>query len=84
MSTNTPDPLTDVCAERYRELPGLWRDATGAMHFSIVEFHDAHRIPNTPEEIEETREMITAMLAKTQPGEPVTFRATRIPPPALS
>lgn len=70
-----PDPLTDTCARRFPEFPGLWEDANGAMHFSIVEFHEAHGFPLTPDEIEETREMVMGMFAKVlPPGTPVTFR----------
>lgn len=68
------DPLTDTCARRFPNLPGLWEDAHGAMHFSIAEFHAAHGIPNTPEQIAETREIFSAMLAKAYPDTSIVFR----------
>lgn len=70
------NPLVDVCAERYPEFPGLWKDATGALHFSIEEFHNAHGIPNDPASIEETREIAMAMIARAMPEARVTFCPT--------
>lgn len=73
MSTDA-NPLIDVCVERYPEFPGLWKDATGAVHFCIEEFHNAHGIPNDPASIEETREIAMEMIVRGMPGVRVTFR----------
>lgn len=57
-------------------MPGCWEDLDGAAHFDVPAIHDLYGIPNTPEQIEDTQQMLAQLLAEMLPGVKITLRDT--------
>jgi hypothetical protein len=67
MNPLIPPIGVDPCRFKRWLMPGCWEDTDGAAHFAAPEIHDLFGIPNTPEEITDTMNMLEQILREKMP-----------------
>lgn len=57
-----------------RIAPGIWKDQTGTVHFSIPDLLHHVSLEDTPENREEAKAMFVEVMKKEMPNTPILFR----------